>query len=47
MAKRDLLKLPGTFDEALSDLLKVKPPEKGEKKPAPKRKVKARIRKAR
>jgi hypothetical protein len=38
MAKRELLKLPGTFEEALGDLLKVKPPEKGEKKPAAKRK---------
>lgn len=36
MAKRELLKLPGTFEEALGDLLKVKPPEKGEKVPAPK-----------
>jgi hypothetical protein len=31
------LRLPMTFEEALGDLLKVKPPEKGEKKPVPKR----------
>lgn len=39
MAKSTLkLRLPLEFTEALSDLLKVKPPEKREKKQAPKRK---------
>jgi hypothetical protein len=31
MAKRELVRLPGNFDEALADLLKVKPPPKGTK----------------
>jgi hypothetical protein len=41
MPKREttLLRLHGTFEEALGDLLKVKPPEKGGKKPATKRKA--------
>ena len=43
MAKRDLLRLPDDFGEALGDLLKVKPPQKkAAKKPdRKKRKAKA------
>jgi hypothetical protein len=41
MANKDRpVKLPGSFEEALSDLLKVKPPAKA-KKTVPKRKRKA------
>ncbi|CAN5666375.1 hypothetical protein BH24ACI5_BH24ACI5_17130 [soil metagenome] len=41
MAKRGPLRLPGTFEEALGDLLKVKPRDKGAKVASPKRKRKA------
>lgn len=32
MAKREPIRLPGNFDEALADLLKVKPPTKTKKR---------------
>lgn len=41
MAKRELLRLPGTFEEALSDLMRTPPPQKeGKPKAAKKRKPK-------
>lgn len=42
MSNQKPLKLPGSFEEALGDLLKVKPPAKGEKPPKAKRKTAAR-----
>jgi hypothetical protein len=46
MAKRELLKLPGTFEEALAGLVQTPPPPKDEK-PKRKRARKAPRKKAR
>lgn len=40
MAKRELVRLPGTFAEAVADLLKIAPRTKTKKRKATKRKAK-------
>jgi hypothetical protein len=46
MAKRELLKLPGTFEQALGDLLQT-PPAPKDKRPAPVQKKKGTRKKGR